>query len=167
MTDWTVTAKGLFDPDGLGVRAALGKGGIKPETDKAEGDGATPLGRYAIRRVLYRADRGDRPATALPVRAIQADDGWCDAPGDPGYNRPVRLPYPASCERMIREDGLYDIVVVLGHNDDPPVPGMGSAIFLHCAREDYAPTEGCIALQKSDLEAFLARAQPGDHLVIA
>lgn len=166
MTDWIVTPQGLFDPGGLGVRAALGKGGVRPEMAKAEGDGATPLGRFALRRVLFRPDRGPRPGTALPVRVIETDDGWCDAPDDKGYNRPVRLPYPASCETLKREDGLYDILVVLGHNDDPPVPGRGSAIFLHCAREDYAPTEGCVALKKSDLEAFLARARPGDHLVI-
>jgi hypothetical protein len=45
---------------------------------------------------------------------------------------------------------------VLGWNDAPVKPGMGSAIFLHLAREDYAPTEGCIALARNDLLAVLA-----------
>lgn len=166
MTRFTVTSDGRFSaPDAL-CRAALGKGGVKPEADKVEGDGATPLGTYVLRRVLYRADRGAAPESALPVRPIRPDDGWCDAPDDPAYNRPVRLPYPASCEEMTRADGLYDIVVVLSHNDDPPVPGRGSAIFLHCARPDYAPTEGCVALAKADLEAVLKGAAPGDTLEI-
>tara|TARA_R110002096_G_scaffold42970_2_gene115955 strand:+ start:5334 stop:5843 length:510 start_codon:yes stop_codon:yes gene_type:complete len=166
MTDWIVTSDGRFALDHDIVRAALGKGGVKPEADKVEGDGATPLGRYAIRRVLYRADRGVRPECALPVRALRGDDGWCDAPDDPAYNRPVRLPYPASCETLMREDVLYDVIVVLGHNDDPPVAGHGSAIFLHCAKPGYPPTQGCVALETSDLLRVLARVQPGDHLVV-
>ena len=144
------------------VRCALGKGGVIPAADKHEGDGASPLGAWPIRRAMYRPDRGAAPKTAFPVTAIAPEDGWCDASDDPNYNAPVTLPYPASAERMWREDGLYDIVVVLAHNDDPAVPGMGSAIFLHCAREDYGPTEGCVALARPDLETLLAQAKPGD-----
>ena len=160
--------------DGLGrmswpghdARAALGRGGFVPASDKREGDGAGPIGAWPIRRVLYRPDRGPEPRTALPVEAIRRQDGWCDAPDDPAYNRPVTLPYPASAERMWRDDGLYDLVVVLGHNDDPVVPGAGSAIFLHLARPDYGPTEGCVALARADMEAFLSDAKPGDMLEI-
>ena len=61
---------------------------------------------------------------------------------------------------MWREDGLYDLVVELGYNDDPVVPGKGSAIFLHIARPDYAPTEGCVALAEPDLRRLLARCGP-------
>ena len=62
---------------------------------------------------------------------------------------------------MWRDDRLYDLVVVLGHNDDPVVPGAGSAIFMHVAGPDYPPTEGCVALSRADLEAVLAAAAPG------
>ena len=148
------------------VRCALGKGGLKPAADKREADGSSPIGAWPLRRVLWRPDKGPPPNTALPVEAIQAEDGWCDAPLDPAYNRPVTLPYPASAERMWREDDLYDLVVVLGHNDDPVIPGAGSAIFLHLARPDYGPTEGCVALARADLEALLAEAAPGDVLEI-
>lgn len=148
------------------VRCALGRGGTVAAADKREGDGATPLGVWEMRRVLYRPDRGAAPVTALPSRPITPRDGWCDAPGDPAYNRPVELPYPASCERMWRDDRLYDRVVVLAHNDDPPVAGLGSAIFLHVAKPDYAPTQGCVALAPADLEALLAEARPGDALAV-
>jgi L,D-peptidoglycan transpeptidase YkuD (ErfK/YbiS/YcfS/YnhG family) len=148
------------------ARAALGRGGVRPAADKREGDGATPLGVWPLRRLLYRPDKGAAPITALPVEAIHREDGWCDAADDPRYNRPVPLPYPASAERMWREDDLYDRLVVLGHNDDPVIPGMGSAIFLHLARPDYAPTEGCVALARADLEALMAVAGPGDALEI-
>ena len=139
-------------PDGRTVRAAFGRSGVIAAADKREGDGATPLGAWPLRRVWWRADRlSSAPATALPLRAIAPEDGWCDAPDDPAYNRPVRLPYRASAEVMQRQDGLYDVVVELGHNDDPPVPGLGSAIFLHVARPDFGPTQGCVALALPDL----------------
>ncbi len=160
--------------DGLGrvtwpgheARAALGWGGVTPADQKREGDGAGPIGAWPIRRVLYRPDKGPAPRTGLPAEAIRPEDGWCDAPLDPAYNRPVALPYRASAERMWRDDDVYDLVVILGHNDDPVVPGAGSAIFLHLARPDYGPTEGCVALAREDLEALLAEAKPGDVLEI-
>lgn len=135
---------------------AIGRGGVR--RDKREGDGATPAGRWPIRRVLYRADRLQRPETAFPCDPLQPDDGWCDAPDDPHYNRPVRLPYPGGHERLWRDDEIYDCIVVLGHNDDPVRAGAGSAIFLHVARADLAPTEGCVALPRENLLEFLRRA---------
>ena len=139
---------------------------MKAAADKREGDKASPIGVWPIRRVFYRPDRGGAPKTALPLVAMSPDDGWCDDPHDAAYNRPVKLPRATSAERMWRDDGLYDLVLVLGHNDDPPVAGMGSAIFLHLARPDYAPTEGCVALARPDLEELLAAAQPGDAVEI-
>lgn len=143
---------------------AVGRGGLGEK--QGEGDGITPVGRWVMRRVLYRADRLAAPETALDCAAIAPDDGWCDDPGDPAYNRPVRLPYRASHEKMAREDPLYDVVVVLGHNDDPVVPGAGSAIFLHVARSDYGPTEGCVALALPDLLAVLRDAAPGSAVAV-
>jgi len=157
---------GRFDLDGREVRCALGPAGVVAAAEKREGDGATPRGAWAMRRVLYRPDRGAAPKTALPVAAISQDDGWCDDAADPAYNRPVKLPYAASCEEMWRDDELYDSVVVLAHNDDPPVAGRGSAIFLHCAKPGYPPTQGCVALARADLEALLAKAKPGEILEV-
>jgi L,D-peptidoglycan transpeptidase YkuD (ErfK/YbiS/YcfS/YnhG family) len=124
---------------------------------KREGDGATPIGQWRVREVLYRPDRVRRPATSLPVRAMRRHDGWCDAAADRNYNRLVRLPYPASAEPLWRQDALYDVVVVLGCNDHPRVRGRGSAIFLHVARPGYAPTEGCIALARGHVLRLLER----------
>ena len=148
------------------VRCALGPGGVVAAAAKREGDGATPAGRWPWRRVLYRPDRAAPPTTGLPLQPLLPDDGWCDAPGDPAYNRPVKLPYPASAEIMWRDDALYDLVVVLGYNDDPPLAGHGSAIFLHCARTDFAPTQGCVALARDDLETALAIADEGALLEV-
>lgn len=163
---FTATSDGRLDIGGRVVRCALGPAGVKPAADKREGDGASPSGIWPLREVIYRPDRGPPPASAIRVRAMAPDDGWCDDPDDPAYNRPVKLPYHASAERLWREDGLYDIVVVLGHNDNPPIPDLGSAIFLHLCKPGYPPTHGCVAIERADLEELLARAQPGDAVVI-
>ena len=159
-------SKGLFHAGEQVFSCAIGRGGLAAAADKREGDGVSPIGVWPMRRLLYRPDRGPAPVTALPVRAITPQDGWCDDPAHPDYNRLVQLPFSATHEILWREDGLYDLVVVLGHNDDPPIAPLGSAIFLHLAKPDYAPTEGCIALSRADLEAVLAQAQPGDALAI-
>ena len=162
--DFTVDPAGWLTAGPQRFRCALGRGGVRP--DKSEGDGATPVGRLAIRSVLYRPDRLEPPVTRLPCRALRDDDGWCDDPADAAYNRPVRRPYAGRHEVMWRDDAVYDIVAVLGWNDDPVVPGAGSAIFLHLARPGYEPTEGCVALALADCLEVLGRAGPGSRLVI-
>lgn len=156
---------GWLEIDGRRCTCALGRGGVRVR--KREGDGATPAGTWRLVEVLWRADRVRRPGTSLPVRAIRPDDGWCDAPSDRNYNRHVRHPYPASAERLWREDRVYDIVVVLDHNRRPRVRGHGSAVFMHLARPGLVPTEGCIALAERDLRLVLARARHGTRIVVS
>ncbi len=143
----------------------IGSGGVR--RDKSEGDGATPAGCWPIRRVLYRADRLERPATVFPCDPLQPHDGWCDAPGDSQYNRLVQLPYGARHERLWRDAEVYDCIVVLGYNDRPVRAGAGSAIFLHVARKDLAPTEGCVALPRGHLLEFLSAAPRSSQVCIA
>lgn len=160
------SAAGLLNAYGRSMACSIGRSGAVAAADKKEGDGATPLGSWPLRGMLLRPDRVVAPiGLTLPWRWIRPDDGWSDDVADPAYNRPVRHPHPFSAERLWREDGLYDIIVILGHNDAPPVPGAGSAIFLHCWR-DGATTEGCVALPKGDLLALLPQFAPGDALTI-
>lgn len=162
--DLIVRADGVALWRGRALFCAVGRMGVAIE--KREGDLATPFGRWPMREVFYRPDRIGRFEVALPCRALRENDGWCDDPRDPAYNRLVSLPYRAHCERLWRTDGLYDLLVPLGYNDDPVEPGRGSAIFLHLARRDFAPTAGCIALSRADLLLVLAEARPGSAVVI-
>lgn len=167
--DLIVTAKpgAIRGTAQLGARefpCALGRSGILDS--KREGDGGTPAGRFAFRRLLYRADRVDRIETRLPARHIEPNDGWCDDPADAAYNQPVTLPHPARHERMWLDSHLYDLVVIIGHNDAPVVPGAGSAVFMHLARADWGPTEGCIAFRQEDLTAILREISPADWIDI-
>ena len=149
-------------PDGeLVAPCAIGRGGVLPADQKREGDGATPLGDWPLRMIYYRADHITKPRSFVPMMPIEADMGWCDAPEHEDYNRLVRLPFEPSHERMARDDHVYDLVVVLGHNDDPPVPHKGSAIFWHLKRGDEDPagwkaTEGCVATTLETLSRILA-----------
>ena len=149
-----------------GVPAAFGRGGAITAEAKREGDGASPLGHWAIRGALLRPDRVAAPVTQLPWRWLRTSDGWSDDTADPAYNRPVVHPHRFGAERLWRDDGAYDIIVVLGHNDRPPVAGLGSAIFLHCARSDFRATEGCVAVERVVLAGWLNRLRVGDELVI-
>lgn len=139
----------------LVLPCALGPGGLTRA--KREGDGATPVGRFALTACFFRADRGPRPVTGCPVRASRPADGWCDDPASPRYNQPVRLPFAAGHEAMWRSDRLYDLGLVIDYNQSRPLKRRGSAIFLHVMAPDGRPTAGCVALRPADLRRLLPR----------
>lgn len=152
---------------GRAIPCAIGRSGACPAEAKREGDGMTPLGTWRLRTILLRPDRVVAPSgLRLPWRWLAPEDGWSDDPADPEYNRPIHHPHRFSAERLWREDGLYDVIVTLGHNDDPVARGAGSAIFLHCWRGDQ-PTEGCVAIARDELLTLLPRLEPDDRIRIA
>lgn len=172
MQTWRVTQdmdnkqKGRLTGPYMDAPCALGRAGLIAAADKQEGDGKTPAGTYPFQRVFFRPDKMAAPVSTLDAIPVSADLGWCDDTKSPHYNKLVRLPFGAAHEKMWRDDTLYDLVLVIGHNDSPPVPGRGSAIFVHLAKEGFAPTEGCVALAKPALLAFIRLIKPGDQLII-
>jgi L,D-peptidoglycan transpeptidase YkuD (ErfK/YbiS/YcfS/YnhG family) len=164
--DFIAHADGRFLLAGRQVRCSVGRSGVIAAAEKREGDGASPIGTWPMRRVFYRPDRLNPPKTHLPVVALSQEDGWCDAPEDPLYNRWVKLPYGASHEKLWLEDHVYDVIVELGYNDDPPVPFHGSAIFLHLARPDWGPTAGCVAVTLEDMLEILRLSARGTEIEI-
>jgi L,D-peptidoglycan transpeptidase YkuD (ErfK/YbiS/YcfS/YnhG family) len=157
--------RGLVRCGALSFPCALGRGGITHL--KREGDGATPAGRYRLLGLIYRRDRQLRPPASVPMRVLRRNDAWCEDPRDGRYNRPVRLPSRAASDAMWREDHLYDVVGVLDWNVRRRAAGRGSAIFLHLARPGYAPTAGCIALDRHHLALLLAAAGPYPVFAVA
>ncbi|WP_332060026.1 L,D-transpeptidase family protein [Bartonella sp. CB74] len=143
---------------------ALGRAGIS--AFKREGDGATPLARMRCLRGFRGNFSRSFPRSILPFHRIRVQDGWCDASGDANYNRLVRLPYGNSAEKMYREDGLYAIVLSLDWNITERKMARGSAIFMHLARENYTPTEGCIALSRRDMERLLPHISRKTKIVV-
>lgn len=152
--------EGVLRFQGHSYPCALGRTGLINPHDKAEGDGATPKGQWALRELFFRPDRMPEPKTALPTRTLQKEDGWCDASQDTAYNQRIKHPYNASAEKLWRNDHLYDLIVPLGYNDHPAVPNKGSAIFFHVLKRDpktnaIKPTEGCVALDQDNMVEVL------------
>ncbi|PIR98578.1 MAG: hypothetical protein COT88_00945 [Candidatus Colwellbacteria bacterium CG10_big_fil_rev_8_21_14_0_10_41_28] len=156
MSDIEVYSDGIVIFDGKKYKAAIGRSGVT--NNKAEGDGGSPAGCFPIRKIFFRKDKISVPETSFVIEAIGDDMGWSDDPEREEYNTLIKLPYEGSHEKLWREDDLYDLIVVLGYNDDPPISGKGSAIFMHVARPVYTPTEGCVALSLENLKEILEKA---------
>jgi L,D-peptidoglycan transpeptidase YkuD (ErfK/YbiS/YcfS/YnhG family) len=137
---------------------ALGRSGIL--ANKFEGDGGTPRGRFRLKQLWWRKDRLRKPKTALPARAIRPEDAWIEDPDDRRYNRPVRRLDGEPGDRLTRDDGLYDLIIEIDHNERPRVARRGSAVFIHIARDGFKPTAGCVALRRGDLLRLLERLGP-------
>jgi L,D-peptidoglycan transpeptidase YkuD (ErfK/YbiS/YcfS/YnhG family) len=155
------------------IPAVVGKNGVVPAGEKKEGDGKTPLGSFKVLGIYYRPDRVPRPETNLPIFEINKDDIWVDDSASPLYNQPSKIndvPKGTSFENLYREDHLYDIFLDLDFNRQPAISGKGSAIFLHCARNDEnpaeTPTAGCIAIPKKELEGLANIIVPNTRVEI-
>lgn len=159
-----IRTRGVLLAGHLAIPVALGRGGIL--TNKREGDGATPRGRFRLVRLWWRADRSPRPATALPSRRIGPQDAWCEDPSDRRYNRHVRVSADSAGDRLRRADHLYDFIIEISHNARPRVTRRGSAVFVHLARPGFAPTAGCVAMTRSRIRHLLQRVGPKTHIVI-
>jgi L,D-peptidoglycan transpeptidase YkuD (ErfK/YbiS/YcfS/YnhG family) len=157
--------KGWLSAGPLALPVALGRGGIK--ANKREGDGGTPRGVFRLKRLWWRAERHPRPPTLLPARPIKHDDAWCEDPADRHYNQPVKLSPDSNADRLARADNLYDFIIEIDHNTRPRIRGRGSAVFIHAAREGFAPTAGCVALELGALRRLLARVGPRTKIVIS
>ncbi|AJY47856.1 ErfK/YbiS/YcfS/YnhG family protein [Martelella endophytica] len=145
----------------LVFRAAIGRSGLTAR--KREGDGRTPI---ATMKLLGGYHAGTVPASALRLVRTRADTGWCDQPASPAYNRPVRLPFRASHERLMRDDGIYDLVIVIDWNITSRSRNRGSAVFFHLARPDFSGTAGCIAIAPAAMRVLLPHLRTGVRLVV-
>ena len=91
------TASGYqLSADQLSFACVIGRSGMVSAQQKAEGDGATPIGDWPVRCLYYRPDRiaedQIRKLSQLPCRPILPQMGWVDDPASALYNRPVMLP---------------------------------------------------------------------------
>lgn len=155
---------GLLQAAGRVIPCALGRSGIGIK--RGEGDGITPRGRFLLLAAMIRMDKCPLRRGRVEYQQIAPDDGWCDAPQDRNYNRPVHLPYAASHEKLWRDDHLYDVAMVMDHNVTRHMSVGGSAIFFHLASDDYRATEGCVAIARRDMLWLLPQIGPQTVMVI-
>tara|TARA_B000000565_G_scaffold168521_1_gene127505 strand:+ start:603 stop:1094 length:492 start_codon:yes stop_codon:yes gene_type:complete len=131
------------------AKCAVGKRGISIK--KKEGDFITPKGTFKIREIFYRKDRVQNLITRIKKTVIRKNMGWCDDPKSKKYNKLIYFPFKHSAEKLYRRENIYDIILVLNFNMNPVKKNKGSAIFIHVAKKNFQPTQGCIALDKSEL----------------
>lgn len=145
-------------------RCSIGRSGTTCR--KREGDGCTPIGRFAILSWRFRLAGavGSRPA--VPWSFIHFDDGWCDDPRSGSYNREIKLPSRLSHENMWRNDMKYDAVGIIKYNIRPRITGRGSAIFFHLCSDEYEYTAGCVALNQKDMRKVILRLAGRSSIVV-
>lgn len=134
-------------------KAVIGKNGIGKTK---EGDGKTPTGTFALGTAFGWGSAISNPN--YPFKKATSYDYWVDDATSKDYNQWINYSGDPnkrwkSFERMTHS--LYKYGVVVRYNDDPIVPGKGSAIFLHIKNTNTKYTLGCIALNESDLITLL------------
>lgn len=150
-----IVKKNILSFKNISFKCAVGKNGIT--NNKIEGDGCTPSGKFSIIQIYYRQDRLVLPSINIPSTAMSQNFGWCDDVNSNYYNKIITFPFKNKAEILYRNDNIYDILCVIDYNQNPVIKNKGSAIFLHIARPNYAGTEGCIALNQSDLIQLLTK----------
>ena len=160
ISDSTINFNGASYPCQIGI-----EGGVH-YAKGAEGDKKTPIGNYKIRFGFYRKDRVSKPHSLLNFIPINKNDGWSDDTMDESYNRYIRLPCSKSHERLWREDRAYDIILVINHNDSPPVPGLGTAIFIHQSQIHTRKTQGSVAIEQLGMYQFFTLITTAKNLYI-
>ena len=137
------------------LRCSIGKRGISIK--KKEGDKRTPKGEFKLKYILYRKDRVFDLQTTLKKIKIDKKMGWCDDPKSIYYNKIIKYPFKYRSEKLWRKDNIYDIIIIIDYNLKPVVKNKGSAIFLHIAKRNYNPTDGCIAVSKKNIRLLVSK----------
>jgi L,D-peptidoglycan transpeptidase YkuD (ErfK/YbiS/YcfS/YnhG family) len=150
-----INKSGYLKYKDLKFKCALGKAGIGKK--KIEGDNITPKGVFRIVKIYYRKDRLKELSSKFTPIEITKSMGWCDDPNSKNYNQLINLPSKYSHEKLFKKNNIYDLIIVLNYNMKPIFKNKGSAIFIHVAKNNYQPTQGCIALKKNDLLKLLSK----------
>ena len=146
------------------IKCTIGKNGITK--NKHEGDLKTPKGIFKLKKIFYRRDRIKFFKSPLKKYCIKRNTGWCDDPNSKYYNREIKFPFNDSAEKFWRKDNIYDLIMTINFNSNPIIKNKGSAIFLHICKKNYAPTKGCIAINKKDMMNLLVNITNNSKLII-
>jgi L,D-peptidoglycan transpeptidase YkuD (ErfK/YbiS/YcfS/YnhG family) len=168
-----------WQPVGAPIEGSLGRSGLAwgrglhplglEDPQKREGDGKSPAGVFDLRLVTgYEA--APPSGTRLPYREATATLRCVDDVKSAHYNRladeaKTRKDW-SSAEKMRLADDRYRLVVWVGHNDSPVVPGGGSCIFLHLREGPGATTSGCTAFEPEPMERLLRWLDPAARPVL-
>lgn len=161
----------LFGKNGLAWGAGV-RGQEEAGRHKAERDGRAPAGLFKI-GTIYTYDAALPAGSDYPFHTVNNADAWVDDVTLPDYNKhvvvdPTNPPPWFAKQRMRQGDFAYRWLVEIRHNADPPVPGLGSAIFFHIRRGAQRPTAGCTTMAEENLVALIRwlRADAKPHYAL-
>lgn len=133
-----------------------------------EGDGMTPVGEFHFN---YAFGIADDPGCAIKYQKVTEDDYWSgDGRDGYHYNEMVSLKdYPDlavdDSERIMDYEYQYQYCLNISYNEEG-VPGVGSAIFLHCLGPIKPYTGGCVAIPKAYMETVMKNVREDCVVVI-
>jgi L,D-peptidoglycan transpeptidase YkuD (ErfK/YbiS/YcfS/YnhG family) len=147
---------------------SIGRNGIISPHQKKEGDGCTPSGTYSLRSGFFnpRVSKIIPENISFHLQMIKKGMTWDDNLHSPTYNTLINSENENHPERLFRDDHIYDVIIPIGYNDQPIIPGKGSAIFFHIAREELTPTEGCVAVRLEDMLKILPLLNTETKIII-
>ncbi len=148
----------LFGKNGLAWGRGI-YGTNEPGLRKVEHDWRAPAGVFALGEI-YGYDHALPPGGDYPYHQVTDADAWVDDPRSPDYNRhvvidPAAPPPWFSKEKMRQKDFAYRWLIDVKHNEDPAIPGAGSAIFIHIRRGPSRPSSGCTTMAEEDLTRLI------------
>lgn len=146
------------------VKAMIGRNGFS--NSKKEGDGKSPVGRFALRTCYGRAGN---PGTKMNFITFGENAFWVDDSNSKYYNTFQQGPANGrweSAEDLYKIGGRYKYFVAIEYNTVNVVRGKGSAIFLHIWEGENIDTSGCIAISENNLLKIMKWLDPAKKPLI-
>jgi D-alanyl-D-alanine dipeptidase len=131
---------------------------------KAEGDGRSPAGVFALSRAFGFAPSAEARWLKLPYTEVTPALECVDDSASGHYNllvdRTTAEGTWASSEKMREITPAYHWGVVVEYNTRPVVPKRGSCIFLHIGGAGGKGTAGCTAMAEPGLKTVMGWLDP-------
>lgn len=135
--------------------------------DKKEGDKKSPIGVFPLARGFGRVEN---PGTNLSYTQFVKNDFWVDDIHSAYYNTYQKGPANGrwdSAENLYAIGEVYKYFVAVEYNTNNPIPGAGSAIFMHIWKDKDSPTAGCTAMSEENLLDIIRWLDPAKSPVLA
>ncbi len=143
----------------------IGKAGLGKTK---EGDAMTPVGTFAFNKAFGIASD---PGCQIPYTQVTDDTYWSgDQREGMKYNEMVSSKdYPDldkdNSEHIMDYTRQYQYCLNIDYNKEC-IPGMGSAIFLHCLGPYKPYTGGCVAIPEDQMRVVMKNVRPDCVVVI-
>ena len=132
----------------------------------SESDLKSPVGAFNFTKYFGAADN---PGTKMPYIKVNESLYWVSDSKSPKYNQMVNIETftdfdPELSEHLIEYPVVYKYAMNINYNPTG-IPGIGSAIFLHCSNK-VLYTLGCVALPEKNMLKVIKNANEKAVIII-